>query len=92
MIHRPQHPYTRILLSAIPPLQAGPEFHMGKLEPRSYEVPNLANVGVGCAFAARCPFAEARCEAETPELRSVEDPGPRAACHLGEEQEEGNAS
>ena len=92
VIHRPQHPYTRILLSAIPPLQAGPEFHMEKLEPRSYEVPNLANVGVGCAFAARCPFAEARCETETPELRSVEGPGHRAACHLVEAKEEGHAS
>ena len=67
VIHRPQHPYTCILLSAIPPLQAGPEFHMDKLEPRSYEVPNLANVGVDCAFAVRCPFADAQCQTETPE-------------------------
>ncbi|MBT3401761.1 MAG: ABC transporter ATP-binding protein, partial [Rhodospirillaceae bacterium] len=36
---------------------------------------------VGCAFAPRCPLAEARCREETPTLRAVAD-GRQAACHL----------
>ncbi len=92
VIHRPLHPYTRILLSAIPPLQTGPDFQMEKLEPRSYEVPNLAKMPTGCAFAARCPFVEPRCTATMPELRPVDDPAHQAACHVMAAQEKEHAS
>ena len=92
VIHRPQHPYTRILLSAIPPLQAGPEFQLERLEPRSYEVPNVANIPPGCAFAARCPWAEARCTAVMPELSPVAGPDHQAACHVLTPLSAGHAS
>jgi peptide/nickel transport system ATP-binding protein len=45
------------------------------------EPPKVINPGEGCRFRARCPFAIARCETETPQLRVL---GERhlAACHV----------
>jgi peptide/nickel transport system ATP-binding protein len=43
--------------------------------------PNPVNLPTGCAFHTRCPIAVARCRAETPELRPLDD-GRRVACHL----------
>jgi oligopeptide/dipeptide ABC transporter ATP-binding protein len=40
-------------------------------------------VGEGCAFVARCPFAEERCRVERPLLRTVGRG--RVACHRSEE-------
>jgi oligopeptide/dipeptide ABC transporter ATP-binding protein len=46
--------------------------------------PRLDAPPPGCAFAPRCPFAEARCRTETPAFRTVA--GAHAvACHLAED-------
>jgi peptide/nickel transport system ATP-binding protein len=37
----------------------------------------------GCAYAGRCPFADAHCRAVAPLARSV-GPGHSAACHHAE--------
>jgi len=75
----PRHPYTRMLMDAIPDLEMS-----GKPRtPVAGEVPNPLAPPAGCAFHPRCPHADARCRAERPQLRPV--PGGAAACHAVEE-------
>jgi peptide/nickel transport system ATP-binding protein len=80
----PQHPYTRMLLEAVPDLAL-----TGK--PRTAvagEVPNPLDPPAGCAFHPRCPFAAERCRREAPVLKPVRraaGPLGEAACHAVEE-------
>ncbi len=76
---QPRHPYTRMLLDAIP------DIHMsGRARtPVQGEVPNPLDPPTGCAFHPRCPHANARCSAERP-LLVVRD-GAQVACHAVEE-------
>ena len=76
---RPRHPYTRMLLDAIP------DIHMsGRARtPVQGEVPNPLNPPTGCAFHPRCPLANARCSAERPKLLAIG--GVQVACHAVEE-------
>ena len=75
----PRHPYTRMLLDAIP------DIHMtGRARtPVQGEVPNPLNPPAGCSFHPRCPQANARCAQERPALREFQ--GVRVACHAVEE-------
>jgi len=76
---RPRHPYTRMLLDAIPQMHA-----VGRARtPVQGEVPNPLNPPSGCAFHPRCPHANARCSAERPALLQLS--GVRVACHAVEE-------
>jgi peptide/nickel transport system ATP-binding protein len=81
---RPQHPYTRMLLEAVPDLAL-----TGK--PRTAvagEVPNPLDPPTGCAFHPRCPYANDRCRHEVPLLKPVRIAGgmaSEAACHAVEE-------
>ena len=79
LFSRPRHPYTQMLLEAIPDLaMSGRE-----REPMGGEVPNPLDPPAGCHFHPRCPFANARCRAETPALKQH---GPaETACHAVEE-------
>ena len=71
----PQHPYTIGLLGSIPRLDLAQD----RLATIEGQVPmRLANIR-GCAFAPRCPFADARCREEAPPLADV-GAGHRAAC------------
>jgi peptide/nickel transport system ATP-binding protein len=75
----PRHPYTRMLLDAIPKMH-----DTGRARtPVSGEVPNPLNPPAGCAFNPRCPHANQRCRNERPELLTVG--GVRVACHAVEE-------
>ena len=76
---RPRHPYTRMLLDAIP------DIHMsGRARtPVQGEVPNPLNPPSGCSFHPRCPHANARCRAERPALKMFG--GALIACHGVEE-------
>ena len=78
----PRHPYTRLLLASIPRLGQGKrQRHAMSPEPAA-GVPGWA----GCAFAPRCPRAEARCRDTTPMLESVTGaPDHHAACHFRDE-------
>ena len=76
----PRHPYTRMLLDAIPDIAM-----TGKARtPVAGEVPNPLSPPSGCAFHPRCPFADDRCRAEIPRLR-------RHATTTGEAQDSGEA-
>jgi peptide/nickel transport system ATP-binding protein len=72
---RPRHPYTRMLLDAVPDLDMS-----GKPRtPVAGEVPNPLAPPPGCAFHPRCPHANARCRVETPKFLND------VACHAVEE-------
>ena len=75
----PKHPYTRLLLDAIPRIEGGSFDNLR--EPG--ELPDPVNMPPGCPFAPRCPMVEARCRAERPELRTLAN-GTQAACHFAE--------
>ncbi len=79
LFEQPRHPYTRMLLDAIP------DIHMtGRSRtPVQGEVPNPLNPPSGCAFHPRCPHANARCSSERPALKEFQ--GIRVACHAVEE-------
>jgi peptide/nickel transport system ATP-binding protein len=75
----PQHPYTRMLLDAIPQMK-----HTGRRRtPVQGEVPNPLNPPSGCTFHPRCPLANARCKTERPALQTLR--GVQVACHAVEE-------
>ena len=77
----PRHPYTRMLLDAIPDIRM-----TGRARtPVQGEVPNPLNPPTGCAFHPRCPLANARCSAERPVMRVVDAQGTQVACHAVEE-------
>jgi peptide/nickel transport system ATP-binding protein len=63
----PKHPYTRMLLDAIPDLQM-----TGRARtPVAGEVPNPLNPPTGCTFHPRCPKVTQQCKANIPELKVV---------------------
>ncbi len=74
----PRHPYTRALLSAIPP---APGEEPREAEGPEGEPPSPSAPPAGCPFHPRCPLKEPRCESQAPEWREVE-PEHRVACHL----------
>ncbi len=61
----PLHPYTRMLLEAIPDLEKTGTARVAV----AGEVPNPLSPPTGCAFHPRCPYADARCKTERPELK-----------------------
>ena len=72
----PRHPYTRMLLAAVPDLAM-----TGKARTAvAGEVPNPLDPPPGCAFHPRCPYADDRCRREVPALLGVEGGGV-VACH-----------
>ncbi|GAA5176796.1 peptide ABC transporter ATP-binding protein [Niveibacterium umoris] len=75
----PRHPYTRALLAATPRLDPA---ERGQRVSVIGEPPSPLAPPPGCAYAGRCPLAQARCTAEVPLLRDVG--GLRVACHFAE--------
>ncbi|HVE49047.1 MAG TPA: oligopeptide/dipeptide ABC transporter ATP-binding protein [Casimicrobiaceae bacterium] len=76
----PQHPYTRMLLAAVPDLAM-----TGKARTAvAGEVPNPLDPPPGCTFHPRCPYANERCRREAPKLLTTPSGGD-AACHGVEE-------
>lgn len=79
----PAHPYTRLLLSAIP--IPDPDVAAGKaaLVPEG-EIPSPVNPPSGCRFRTRCRYAQERCSQEAPPLIEFA-PGHHVACHRARE-------
>ena len=73
------HPYTRALMQAVPQLRPG------AARVRLSAAPAVAppTSAEGCAFAARCAWADERCIRERPLLRTLAT-GHAAACHRAE--------
>ncbi len=78
LLASPRHPYTQLLLSAVPdpraPLSETSSSDVG-------EPPKVVNPAPGCRFEPRCPFAIEQCRHVTPVLGEVA-PGQLAACHV----------
>jgi len=73
---RPRHPYTRMLLDAVPDLAMSGKPRI----PIAGEVPNPLAPPPGCAFHPRCPHANERCRRERPQVID------NVACHAVEEK------
>jgi peptide/nickel transport system ATP-binding protein len=79
----PRHPYTRLLLEAIPDLA-----QIGHARtPVGGEPPSPIAPPPGCAFHPRCPLANERCRVEKPSHTMVGDI--QVACHAVEEGRDG---
>ncbi|MGE0719937.1 MAG: ABC transporter ATP-binding protein [Alphaproteobacteria bacterium] len=81
LFEHPAHPYTRALRAAVPSASVQPGGRRRRRQRLAGGVPSQTTLPPGCAFADRCPVAEARCRVETPRLREIA-PGQTAACHL----------
>jgi peptide/nickel transport system ATP-binding protein len=78
VLANPKHPYTQLLLSAVPDPRAplALDAIVDKGEP-----PRVINPEPGCRFRWRCPFAVDVCATVTPPLRELA-PAHAAACHV----------
>lgn len=75
VFNSPSHPYTQALMSSVPKM----EEKVDKLYSIEGQPPALFDLPIGCAFAARCQFANARCETEYPPM-FAKTPQRMAAC------------
>ncbi len=80
VLQRPKHPYTQLLLSAVPDPRA--ELRLADASDVG-EPPKVVDPKEGCRFRPRCPFAVAECDAVTPRLRDL-GAGRSAGCHVAE--------
>jgi peptide/nickel transport system ATP-binding protein len=64
----PQHPYTQMLLDAVPDLALSGR----RRKPVDGEIPNPINPPPGCAFHPRCPLAMDRCKVDAPHQFATE--------------------
>ena len=78
---RPRHPYTALLLAALPRLTDTPKSELAVI---AGQVPLPGRFPPGCRFADRCPLASDRCRAEQPPLRDMGD-GQASACWHAEQ-------
>jgi len=80
VLARPKHPYTQLLLSAVPdpraPLGVSAETDRG-------EPPKVIDPVPGCRFRWRCPLAIEMCHTVTPEMQPI-GPGHDVACHVAQ--------
>ena len=72
----PRHPYTRALMDST--FEPDPQ-RRRVVKLLHGEIPDAFHLPAGCAYAARCPYASARCRIEQPEL--TQDSPHRLACH-----------
>jgi peptide/nickel transport system ATP-binding protein len=84
VLTHPRHPYTQLLLSAVPdpraPLSVAAETDRG-------EPPRVIDPTPGCRFRWRCPLAIDTCAQVTPELAELR-PTHSAACHVAQTSSE----
>lgn len=68
LIERPEHPYTRALIEALPRL----ELKRKELASIPGTMPGVADMPEGCAFHTRCAYALAECQLAIPALLGLE--------------------
>ena len=77
IFNNPQHPYTKMLLSAIPSLDEHPQRSRIIAEG---DIPSPSNPPPGCRFQTRCPKATEKCRTEEPQLIDCGN-AQQVACH-----------
>ena len=82
----PLHPYTEVLLSAVP--NPDPNKKMKRI-PLTGEIPNPANPPQGCKFHTRCSKCMEVCKHKVPRTLEIEK-GHIVACHLFDKEVMGN--
>jgi peptide/nickel transport system ATP-binding protein len=87
VLHHPVHPYTRLLLSAVP----DPRAPITITAADTGEPPRVVDPGEGCRFRWRCPLAIRTCAEVTPQLAPT-TPGHEAACHVTVPEETAKAA
>ncbi len=81
LIAQPQHPYTQVLLSAIP--EPDPEKTRNKqhIRLRSEDIPRLTELPSGCTFHPRCPwYVPGVCDQDVPQLAAPPGHQVQVAC------------
>jgi peptide/nickel transport system ATP-binding protein len=78
LIEQPAHPYTKLLLSAVPNPHAGLRTQEA---PARGEIPSLIDPPPGCPFEPRCPYAMSVCKQEMPGISVLNDRH-WVRCHL----------
>ncbi|WP_117233673.1 ABC transporter ATP-binding protein [Vibrio maerlii] len=68
IIHDPQHPYTQLLVSAVP--DPSKSIHE-KLKGNKGDIPLWTPESAGCPFAGRCEHATERCREQLPEVTQL---------------------
>jgi peptide/nickel transport system ATP-binding protein len=84
LIQNPRHPYTQLLLSAVPDPAHGLRTADVKIKG---EIPDLTALGGGCPFAPRCPHVMSQCEAAMPAITGYPD-GSWGRCYLFSDKQE----
>ncbi len=79
LFKKPMHPYTRLLLGAVPRITA----EEAELQAPIGELPNPMNPPSGCVFRTRCPFATRICAEKAPDVRIFGKT--EVACHRAED-------
>jgi peptide/nickel transport system ATP-binding protein len=79
VLTRPKHPYTQLLLSAVPDPRAPLSVDVAD----QGEPPKVIDPGEGCRFRNRCPYAIGVCTTTTPRPRLLGD-AHEAACHVAQ--------
>jgi peptide/nickel transport system ATP-binding protein len=82
VIQRPKHPYTQLLLSAVPDPRVDAEEVTGD---DISEPPRVIDPGEGCRFRWRCPYRIEVCDRITPQLLPLA-PDHLAACHVAQRE------
>ena len=80
VLANPRHPYTQLLVSAVPDPRAEPSV---TAETDRGEPPKVIDPAPGCRFRWRCPLAIDKCATVTPELAQLA-PDHDAACHVAQ--------
>lgn len=82
LYRQPMHPYTRLLLDAIPlPDPQRERERLAAFGQPTDELPSPLHPPAGCVFHPRCPQAQARCRTEVPALRRI-TANRQVACHF----------
>lgn len=91
IFRRPEHPYTRALLSCIPTVYDEELSLIPEKVPLTGEIPSPAQAPSGCPFHPRCPQAMDVCRQIMPDPVSLED-GVVVRCHLFGKETSGHES
>lgn len=83
LISNPKHPYTQMLLAAVPDPSRGLRTEDVEIEG---EIPDLTDLGSGCPFAPRCKHVMEQCNHSMPEPTQLEDDR-WVRCYLYEDEQ-----